>query len=91
MNLSTRARYGARAMVELAIYGTEVPVQAKEISRRQDIPVSYLSQLLHALRRAGLVRSIRGARGGYVLARPPSAISLLEILRVLEGSLTPVG
>lgn len=90
MKLSTKGRYGLRAMVDLADHGETAPVSISSISARQDISVSYLEQLLARLRRAGLVRSIRGAQGGYVLARDARMISVGEILIALEGDLNPV-
>ncbi|MHC4661879.1 MAG: RrF2 family transcriptional regulator [Planctomycetota bacterium] len=91
MNLSTRGRYGARAMVELVNSSRETPLDVKTIADRQEIPVDYLGQILHSLRKAGLVKSIRGVRGGYILAKPASRITVMEILRVLEKTMTPVG
>lgn len=90
MILSTKGRYGARAMLDLAINYGEGPILLRDIARRQEISEKYLEHFVSALRRAGLVRSIRGARGGYVLARPPSEIRLSEIMKVLEGSMAPV-
>ena len=90
MKLSTRTRYGCRAMVELALNYGEGTMSLQEIASRQDISVKYLDQILAPLKTAGLIRSIRGARGGHVLARDPSTISLSDIVHVLEGSLAPV-
>ncbi|MCI5595693.1 MAG: Rrf2 family transcriptional regulator [Lachnospiraceae bacterium] len=90
MKLSTKGRYGLRAMVDLADHGEIAPVSISAISARQDISVSYLEQLLAKLRKAGLVKSVRGAQGGYILERDAREISVGEILRVLEGDLTPV-
>ena len=87
MKLSTRTRYGCRAMLELALnYGKGV-MSLHEIASRQDISMKYLDQILSPLKTAGLIRSIRGAKGGHVLARDPSTISLGDIVHVLEGSL----
>ena len=89
MKLSSRTRYGMRAMLELAIeYGKE-PLQIKTISDREDISNKYLEQLIAMLKSSGLVRSIRGPRGGYVLARPPAEINLKDIFTTLEGPLAP--
>lgn len=90
MKLSTKGRYGLRAMVDLADHGEIAPVSISAISARQDISVSYLEQLLAKLRKAGLVKSVRGAQGGYILERDAREISVGEILRVLEGDLSPV-
>jgi Rrf2 family protein len=90
MKLSTKGRYGLRAMVDLALYGETEPVSIASIAARQSISESYLEQLLAKLRRAGLVTSIRGAAGGYVPGRPADEISVGDILRALEGSLDPV-
>lgn len=90
MKLSTKGRYGLRAMVDLASFCEESPVSISSISARQDLSVTYLEQLLAKLRKAGLVQSIRGAQGGYVLTKDASEISVGEILRALEGDLSPV-
>ena len=90
MKLSTKGRYGLRAMVDLADHCERTPVSISAISARQDISVSYLEQLLAKLRKAGLVKSVRGAQGGYVLTREAKEISVGEILMALEGDLTPV-
>ncbi len=90
MKLSTRSRYGTRAMLELALlYGTG-PVFLKDIACKQDIPLSYLENLMSALRTSGLVVTMRGMHGGYYLARPPSEIDLSQVVSALEGSMTPV-
>ena len=85
MKLSTRGRYGVKAMFELAKSYGETPVSIKEISERQNISEYYLEQLFSSLRKAGLVKSIRGAQGGYVLSREPKDITIKEIFNVLEG------
>jgi len=90
MRLSTKGRYGARAMLDLALNSSEGPVLLREIARRQEVSEKYLEHSITTLRKAGLVRSIRGARGGYVLAKSPSQIRLSEIMQVLEGSMAPV-
>jgi Rrf2 family protein len=87
MRISSKGDYGLRALFDLAQHVGEGPVQSEAIATRQGIPVSYLNQLLITLRRGGLVVSIRGAQGGYYLARPPQEITLLDILSVLEGPL----
>ena len=86
MKLSTRTRYGIRAVIELAQDEGDRPLQLKTIAERQGISIKYLEQLMGLLRSAGFVRSVRGAKGGYVLARPAGQITLYEIFRCLEGS-----
>ena len=87
MKLSTQGQYGVRAMYDLAqLYGG-APQSVKCIAERQGIPEAYLEQLIAPLRKAGLVLSIRGAQGGYILAKEPAAISVGAILRALEGPL----
>lgn len=85
MRLSTKGRYGVLAMVELALQFGEGPVSIKEIAEKQNFSDSYMEQLFSTLKNAGLVKSMRGARGGYVLARDPSDITVGEIIRALEG------
>ncbi|WP_303868959.1 Rrf2 family transcriptional regulator [Acetobacterium wieringae] len=85
MRLSTKGRYGVLAMVELALQFGDGPVSIKEIAEKQNFSDSYMEQLFSTLKNAGLVKSIRGARGGYVLARNPSDITVGEIIRALEG------
>lgn len=89
MKLSTRARYGTRALLDLALHWGNEPVQLKDIAFRQDISLPYLEQLIAPLTRAGIVRSTRGARGGVQLARHPREIKLSETTQLLEGSITP--
>ncbi|MCM1178786.1 MAG: Rrf2 family transcriptional regulator [Clostridium sp.] len=90
MKLSTKGRYGLRAMIDLADYSGEAPQSIANIAARQSISDSYLEQLMAKLKKAGLIESIRGAQGGYVLAKPSEAISVGDILRALEGDLSPV-
>ena len=85
MRLSTRSTYGMRALVELALASGRGPVSASLISKRQALSVAYLEQLLHRLKKHGLVRSIRGPRGGYLLAKHPQQITMADIVRVLDG------
>ncbi|MHB9036438.1 MAG: RrF2 family transcriptional regulator [Armatimonadota bacterium] len=87
MKLSTRSRYGLRAMLVLAMHEGTDPVMTKEIGEKQNLPVTYLEQLMLTLRKAGLVNATRGAKGGYVLARNPRDIPLIEIVEALEGPL----
>ena len=90
MKLSTKGRYGLRAMIDLARYSEVEPVSINCIAARQNISERYLEQLVALLRKAGLVKSIRGATGGYILAKDAAEISVGDILRALEGSLEPV-
>lgn len=90
MKLSTKGRYGLRAMIDLTLYGETEPVSIASIAARQSISESYLEQLIAKLRKAGLVVSVRGAGGGYVPSRPAEEISVGDVLRALEGSLDPV-
>ena len=87
MRISTRGRYGTRLMVDLAQHFAEGPIPLAEIAKRQDLSAKYLEQLIILLRGAGLIRSTRGRRGGYMLARKPEDISVGEILETLEGKL----
>ncbi|MDO4297611.1 MAG: Rrf2 family transcriptional regulator [Lachnospiraceae bacterium] len=90
MKLSTKGRYGLRALIDLAQYSEEEAVSIASIAARQNISESYLEQLVAKLKKAGLVVSIRGAQGGYRLARPADTISVGDILRALEGNLEAV-
>ena len=90
MKLSTKGRYGLRAILDLAINGETEAVSIQSISQRQNISEAYLEQLMRPLKKAGLIRSVRGAGGGYRMARDPKEISVGDILRALEGDLTPV-
>ncbi len=90
MKLSTKGRYGLRAMIDLADYSEEMPQSISSIASRQSISDSYLEQLMAKLKKAGLVKSIRGAQGGYILAKQSYEISVGDILRALEGDLAPV-
>ncbi len=85
MKLSTRSRYGTRILVELARHKGGEPVQVSEISRQQNIPAKYLEQLIRTLKGAELITSVRGARGGHILAKAPDQISLGSLVRLFEG------
>ena len=85
MKLSTRSTYGMRALVELALALGHGPVSAAVIAKRQELSVAYLEQLLHRLKKERLVRSVRGPRGGYVLAKEPHRITMGAVVRVLDG------
>ncbi len=90
MRLSTRGRYGARMMLDLAAHHDQGPTPLRAIAKRQDLSVKYLEQLIIPLKAAGFIRSVRGARGGYTLARNPDKISVGEIIEILEGGLSLV-
>ena len=90
MKLSTRGRYGIQTMYDLALNVDNGPQSIKAIAERGGMPEAYLEQLIAALKRSGLVTSTRGAQGGYMLARPADAISVGDVLRVLEGGLNLV-
>lgn len=90
MKLSTKGRYGLRAMIDLAIYSKEQQVSIKSISERQEISENYLERIIAVLKKSGYVKSTRGAQGGYSLAVEPADISVGDILRALEGDLNPV-
>ncbi len=102
MKLSTKGRYGLRAIIDLAAHsepaaqgsgagsGNETAVSIQSIARRQDISENYLEQLMRLLKKAGLITSVRGAGGGYHLAKDPEEISVGDVLRALEGDLNPV-
>ncbi|MCI6677212.1 MAG: Rrf2 family transcriptional regulator [Clostridiales bacterium] len=90
MKLTSKGRYGLRAIVDLAIHSEQEPVSIKSISMRQGISERYLEQIIAKMKRSGLVESVRGAAGGYHLAKNPSDISVGDILRCLEGDLSIV-
>ena len=85
MKLSTRSRYGTRILVDLARHNDQGPVQIGEISKRQDISVKYLEQLIRPLKQANLVESVRGPKGGHMLVKKPEDITLGQIVRLFEG------
>ncbi len=86
MKVSQRGIYGIMAAVDLAMNAKEAPIQARAIARRQAMPVRFLEQVLNAMKKSGLVDSLRGAQGGYMLLKAPSALSVADILEALEGS-----
>ena len=90
MKLSTRTRYGIRAILELAGNHGKGPLQIKIIAQHQAISVKYLEQLMAILKSAELVRSVRGARGGYILARPPAQIRISDVFNCMEGPVATV-
>lgn len=87
MKLSTRSTYGVRAMLALALQQGTAPLMVKDIAEQQNLPATYLEQLMVLLRKAGLVSATRGAHGGYMLSRPAVEITLAEVIEVLEGPL----
>jgi Rrf2 family cysteine metabolism transcriptional repressor len=90
MKLSTKGRYAARALLDLALHYGEGPVLVRDISRRQQLSDRYLEQILSLLKAAGFVRVVRGPRGGFILAKPPADISLTDVVSTMEGSTAPV-
>jgi Rrf2 family protein len=90
MRLSTKSRYGVRAIFDIAYHSGGLPTQIKEISRRQGITPRYLEQIFQKLKRAGIVKSIRGPKGGYYLNRKPEKIAVSDVIRAMEESMEPV-
>jgi len=90
LKLSTKGRYGLRAVLDIALHSEEEAVALSTIAERQSISISYLEQLIAKLKKDGIVTSTRGAKGGYILSKDPSMISVGQILRALEGNLDPV-
>ncbi len=90
MKISPKRRYALRLMLDIALTASSGPVPLRDVARRQDISDKYLEQIVTQLGRAGLVRSVRGAGGGYLLTRSPEEYTVGEILRAREGSLAPV-
>lgn len=90
MKISTKGRYALRLMLDLAMNNTGNPVSLKDVAKRQGISDKYLEQIISVLNRAGYVKSVRGAQGGYMLRKEPSEYTVGMILRLTEGSLAPV-
>ncbi len=90
MKLSTKCRYGARAVLEIARNYGDGPIKRRDIVKNQQISDSYLENILITLKNGGVIDTIRGANGGYLLRRPPNEINLYEIVTLLDGSLAPV-
>src|SRR5277367_6938387 len=90
MMFSTKAEYGVRVMVELARRSGGEPIPLAEIAEHDGLPLAYLEHLVARLRKAGLVDSRRGSRGGYMLARPAGEITMAEVVEALEGSIAPI-
>lgn len=90
MKLTMKGDYGLRAMLDMAAYYGQGPIESADIARRQYIPEQYLDQILMALRKEGLVKSVRGPKGGHMLAKPPSQISMAQVMQALEGYVPPM-
>jgi Rrf2 family cysteine metabolism transcriptional repressor len=90
MKFSTKSRYGLRAVLDIAIHGENGPITINNIADRQDISERYLEQLMTSLKNSGFVKSVRGAQGGYILSKEPKDIKVGDIIRALDGPITPV-
>lgn len=90
MKISSKSEYGLRALFDLARHYEQLPRRSREIGEAQAVPEDYLNQILITLRKAGLINSLRGPQGGHILARAPGQISLYDVVRELEGAITPV-
>lgn len=89
MKVSLKATYGIMAALDLVLHNGTAPVQARAIAKRQAIPLRFLEQVLHAMKNAGLVDSLRGAQGGYTLSKKPDEVSLANLVEALDGPLSP--
>lgn len=90
MKLSTRGEYGSRAIMDIVLHRSDGLVKIREIAQREQIPMKYLENILLTLQRAGILRSRRGAKGGYYLARPADQITVGEVIRAMDGPLAPI-
>jgi len=90
MKLTMKGDYGLRAMLDLAAYYGQGPIESSDIASRQYIPEQYLDQILMALRKEGLIKSVRGPKGGHLLARPPAQITMAQVMQALEGYVPPM-
>ena len=90
MRLSTKGEYASRAMLELSLRYADGPLHSREIAKAQEIPQGFLEQILLLLKRSGYLKSRKGHNGGYVLAKPPGAINVAEVIRVMDGPLAPI-
>ena len=90
MRLTTKSRYGTRAIFDIAYNSAGMPLQIKDISKRQEIPPRYLEQIFHKLKGANIINSVRGPGGGYVLARDPSKITVGDIVKAMKEPIDPV-
>ena len=91
MRLSKKSEYGLRALIELTLAYEQTTLQRHQIAKRQHIPIEFLEQILLALKRAGLLASQRGLKGGYTLIKPPGEITVGQVIRILDGPLAPIG
>lgn len=91
MKFSKKSEYGLRALIELTTAYDKDPLRRHQIAERQKIPIVFLEQILLALKHAGLLASTRGASGGYALIKPPSKVTLGQVIRILDGPLAPIG
>jgi len=90
MRFSVKSEYAVIAILDIAIHTDKGPVHVRAIANRQAIPVRFLEQVMASLKKAGLVESIRGAQGGYVLSRDPGTINLAQVIEAIEGPITPM-
>ena len=90
MKLTMKGDYGLRAMLDLAAYYGQGPIESADIASRQYIPEQYLDQILMALRKEGLIKSVRGPKGGHMLAKPPAQITMAQVMQALEGYVPPM-
>ena len=90
MKLTMRGDYGLRAMLDMAAYYGQGPIESADTARRQYIPEQYLDQILMALRKEGLVKSVRGPKGGHMLAKPPAHITMAQVMQALEAYVPPM-
>ena len=90
MKLSTKGHYGLKAMFDLAQHYGSDPIPLNSVAERQNLPENYLEQIIAVLRKAGLVKSVRGAQGGYILAKSPVEIKVGDVIRAMEGPIAPV-
>ena len=90
MRFSTKTRYGTRAVLDIAMHGGKGPITLNDIARRQEVSKKYIGHIVNQLMAAGILESVRGPQGGYMLARPAKQIRLGEIIRALDGSMAPV-
>ncbi|MBF0217445.1 MAG: Rrf2 family transcriptional regulator [Candidatus Omnitrophica bacterium] len=90
MKLSKKAEYALRAMTELVTAGGDGPVRIAQISRNEKIPRKFLERILNDLKKGGILKSVRGARGGYILAKEPADITFADVVRLMDGPLAPL-
>ena len=90
MKLTMKGDYGLRAMLDMAAYYGQGPIESADIASRQHVPEQYLDQILMALRKEGLIKSVRGPKGGHMLAKPPGQITMAQVMQALEGYVPPM-